>query len=305
MKRLTTAINAIGSFKTKHFAAILVVGALAIIASCGGGGSGTAASLSPPSNVKVARSSTKDTVSWTAAASAVKYKVYATASSSTARTASGSADSQGQAQDNANCACSWQSMTCASDVAAGSSCKYCETTNTCADFDHAPADINESYQVSGIDQSGKESAKSEKATNNSGSSSGGSSTSSSGGSSSSSGGASSSGSGGSTALPPGMSLACVGVEHGTGVSYIHVCVNMTNVPGASWPDFTAAMGSAPSEGYTYTYNSELQTYLIKACATFTIHQYGTYSGVAGITTDGGSAALTWDINVTSAPVACQ
>lgn len=108
-----------------------------------------------------------------------------------------------------------------------------------------------------------------------------------------------------TALPPGMSLSCVGVEHGTGVSYIHVCVNLTNVPGKSWSDFTAHMGSTPVDSYSYTYNSALQTYLTKVCATFTIHQYGTYSGTAGVTTDGGSTALSWDINVTSAGQPCD
>jgi hypothetical protein len=102
-----------------------------------------------------------------------------------------------------------------------------------------------------------------------------------------------------------MSLSCVGVAHGVGFSYIHLCVNLTNVSGASWPDFTARMGSAPAEGYSYTYNSDLQTYLTKACATFKITQYGSYSGVAGITTSGGSVALDWDINVTSAAVACS
>lgn len=302
MKSLASALNAIRGFKTNHFAAILVLGIFAVISSCGGGGgSGTSATPSPPTNVKVARGSTKDTVSWTAATGAAKYKVYAVKPASSARS---EAPNGVSANENTDCSCSWQSMTCASDVAAGSTCNYCETTNTCADFDHAPADTSEYYQVTGIDQAGKESAKSDKATDDTGSSSGGSSSSSSGGSSSSSGGSSSSGSGG-TAIPPGMSLACVGVEHGVGVSYIHVCVNLTNVSGANWSDFTVRMGSTPSEGYSYTYNSDLQTYLTKVCSTFTIHQYGSYSGVAGITTDGGSAALTWDINVTSAPVACS
>lgn len=302
MRHLAPAANLIRSFKARHFAAIFVIGVFSVISSCGGGGgggSGASTTISPPSNVTVARGSTKDTVSWTAAAGAVKYKVYAVKPASSARS---QAPYGVSANENADCACSWQSMTCASDVASGSTCNYCETTNTCADFDHAPADINEYYQVTGIDQTGTESARSDYATDDSGSSSGGSTTSSSGGSSTSSGGSSTS-SGGS-ALPPGMTLSCVGVEHGSGVSYIHVCVDLTNVPGENWSDFTARMGSTQSEGYSYTYNSDLQTYLTKVCSTFTIHQYGTYSGVAGITTNGGSAALTWDINVTSAAVAC-
>lgn len=105
---------------------------------------------------------------------------------------------------------------------------------------------------------------------------------------------------------PTMTLACVGVKHEVGFSYINVCVNLTNVPsGSKNNNFTGLMGSTSTPvGYQYTYSSD-GNYLTKICTKFKITQYDAYSGMVGITTSGGSVALNWDINVTSAPVACQ
>jgi hypothetical protein len=230
------------------------------------------------------RGSTKDTVSWTAAMGAAKYKVYATAKNSTARTERGSANSHGQTQDNTDCSCLWQSMTCASDVAAGSTCKYCETANTCADFDHAPADTGENYQTCSMDTSGNCSALSSNATDNTGT-------------------PTPATPAPSTTPAPGMSISCVGVTHYVGHSVITVCVTLTNVPSSNLNDVHTSMGS--TYAYDSTFNLDGSSYLTKSCGKFDIANYGYYSGMAGVTTTGGSAALIWDINVTSTAVPCS
>ena len=149
---------------------ILFLGSISLVSCGGGGGGGSSTALSAPSNVMVTRGAAKDTVSWNSVTGAVKYKVYATKSASGARIGAPGGPS---VNENTDCDCSWQSMECTADAPAGSICNYCETTNTCADFDHAAADLNESYRVTCVDQDGLESPKSEEATYDDSSSSGG------------------------------------------------------------------------------------------------------------------------------------
>ena len=213
-------------------------------------------------------------------AGAVKYRVYAISSGSASRQ---DWIPESTLNDSSDCSCAeWTDTACSADAPAGASCNYCETTNTCADFEHSAANLDIEYQVSCLDQANVESAKSEKAEN--------------------------AGAEDPPATPspaPGMSLSCVGVDHYNGHSIITVCAEFTNVSGADWSKVTASMGSTPAQTYSYTYDGELQTYLTKTCASFLITQYGSYSGLMGVSTSGGTAVVSWDITVTSAEQACQ
>ncbi len=94
---------------------------------------------------------------------------------------------------------------------------------------------------------------------------------------------------------PTVSANCTGVTHHSGYSEVLVCVRWNDVPEGT--EMKVIMGS------------QTQTASVKAdgsaCASFTIYSYGPYSGTAGVTTDGGIAAISWDITVGSGAVACS
>lgn len=265
--------------------AMLAIAAATLITLGSCSGSGSSGALSAPSNVTVSRGSASDTVSWSPVSGAVKYRVYATTNPSAARQTDAGQTSLDGADD---CACSdWIETTCSTAAADSALCHYCDTANTCAQYDHAPADTDIDYQVSCFDQANVESPRSEEADTSTGD------------------GDAPSPAPAPGALPPEITLACVGVDHYNGYSVITVCSNFTNVSGADWNGVSASMGSTPPGSYSYTYSSELQEYLTKTCATFRITQYGSYSGFMGVSTSGGSAVVAWDITVTSAGQACQ
>lgn len=95
--------------------------------------------------------------------------------------------------------------------------------------------------------------------------------------------------------PPSVTGSCTGVTHFTSSSEITVCVRFANVAQGTTVNFS--MGSATTSATTDSTG--------KACATFPISAYGSYSGLAGVSTDAGNAVLNWDITVTSAAQACS
>jgi len=62
-----------------------------------------------------------------------------------------------------------------------------------------------------------------------------------------------------------------------------------------------------SKGWNRTFNTfnPYGSGLIKSCAEYPITSYGSYSGLFGISTDGGNVVVPWDITVTPAPRACS
>ena len=94
--------------------------------------------------------------------------------------------------------------------------------------------------------------------------------------------------------PPSITGTCTGVTHHSGFSEITVGVKFANV--AEGTTITFSMGSQTTTGTTDANG--------KAYGTFTIYSYGAYSGTAGVSTDTGNAAVSWNITVTSAPQAC-
>jgi hypothetical protein len=107
------------------------------------------------------------------------------------------------------------------------------------------------------------------------------------------------------ALPPSGALQCVGVTHFQGYSVINVCVALTNVdgPNAVNTKWNPANGG---ESYSYDQLTPGRPYrLVKVCGRYTINSYGPYSGLFGISTEGGTVVVPWDINVGPTPVACS
>lgn len=105
-------------------------------------------------------------------------------------------------------------------------------------------------------------------------------------------------------LPPGIALQCIGVTHGSGESYIRVCTTFTNVSRAAGFNNigdSITTGAAVRFGQYWPGTNMLYGY----CVTYKITSYGSYGGLVGVSTDGGFAAVPWDVNVTSASRACE
>lgn len=98
-----------------------------------------------------------------------------------------------------------------------------------------------------------------------------------------------------TTNPPSVTGTCTGVTHHTGSSEITVGVKFANVEEGTTVTFS--MGSQTTTGTTDSTG--------RAYGNFTISSYGSYSGMAGVSTSAGDAAVSWEITVTSAPVTCS
>ncbi len=114
--------------------------------------------------------------------------------------------------------------------------------------------------------------------------------------------------------PPGIALQCVGVKHYSGYSVITVCTTLTNVPQAASQNLNSSLttGSAAADKDSRTSISSTRysgippnNQVTQFCRNYTITSYGPYSGLIGVSTDGGTAAVQWDINVGSTPVPCS